>query len=65
MTASIKPPYRGEVSVRIGNREHYVPAVAKRDDDSFQRGAAVAIVDYSGGLAVVVSRKEHDFINNS
>jgi hypothetical protein len=65
VTVSIKPPSRGEVGVRIGNREHFVPAVAQREDDSFQRGEAVAIVEYSAGLAVVVSRKEHDFINNS
>ncbi len=65
VTVAITPPSRGEVGVRIGNREHYISAVAQREDDSFQRGEAVAIVDYSGGLAVVVSRKEHDFINNS
>ncbi|GJM26300.1 MAG: hypothetical protein DHS20C16_27150 [Phycisphaerae bacterium] len=65
VTVSIKPPSRGEVGIRVGNREHFIPAVAQREDDSFQRGQAVAIVEYSGGLAVVVSRKEHDFINNS
>ncbi len=65
VTVAITPPSRGEVGVRIGNREHYVSAIAQREDDSFKRGEAVAIVDYSGGLAVVVSRKEHDFINNS
>ena len=65
VTVAIKSPSRGEVGVRIGNREHFIPAVAQREDDSFQRGVAVAIVEYSGGLAVVVSRKEHDFINNS
>ncbi len=65
VTVAVKPPSRGEVGVRIGNREHYIPAVAHRSDDSFQAGEAVVIVEYSGGLAAILSRQEYEFTKNT
>lgn len=65
VTVAVKPPSRGEVGVRVGNREHYIPAVAHRLDDSFQAGEAVVIVEYSGGLAAVLSRQEYEFTKNT
>lgn len=65
VTVAIKPPSRGEVAVRVGNREHFLAAIVQRPDDSFGVGDAVVIVEYSGGMASVVSRQEHDFTSNT
>lgn len=65
VTVAVRPPARGEVGVHIGNREMFVPAVAKRSDDSFDIGAQVVITAYTGGMAQVVSREEYEFVNPS
>jgi len=65
VTVAVKPPSRGEVAVRVGNREHFLAAIVQRSDDSFGVGDAVVIVEYSGGMASIVSRKEHDFTTNA
>lgn len=65
VTITVRPPARGEVGVRMGNREVFVPAVAQRGDDTFETGSQVVITSYSGGTAEVVSRKEYEFTHNA
>ena len=54
----------GEVALHMGNAERFLPAVSKRDDAKFSRGDAVAVVEYQGGVAQVVSREEFEFLSN-
>jgi hypothetical protein len=65
VTVALRPPARGEVGVRLGDREVFVPAIAQRSDDVFETGAQVVITSYSGGLAEVVSRQEFEFTHNT
>jgi len=55
---------RGEVAVRVGGGERFIPAVSKREDAKFERGDQVTVVDYQGGVASVVSREEFDFLTH-
>lgn len=61
VTIAVRPPARGEVGVRVGDREVFLAAVAQRPDDAFDIGAQVRITAYSGGLAQVVSCREYEF----
>jgi len=65
VTIAVLPPARGEVGVRVGNREVFLPAIAQRPDDKFETGAQVVITSYSSGTAEIVSRKEYEFTHNS
>ncbi len=65
VTVAVRPPARGEVGVLVGNRELFLPAIAQRPDDAFATGDQVIITEYTGGMAVVVSRKEYEFVNPS
>lgn len=62
VTVGIQPNGRGEVAIQVRDGERSLPAVARREDDSFAIGSQVAVVEVRGGTAVVVSRKEHDFL---
>lgn len=53
----------GEVALNVGSNERFLPAVSKREDVKFSRGDAVAVVEYQGGVAQVVSREEFEFLN--
>ena len=46
VTVAIRPSARGEVAIRIGDRERFVPARARRDDDAFDTGATVGVVAF-------------------
>lgn len=61
VTIAVRPPARGEIGVRVGDREVFLAAVAQRPDDAFEIGAQVRITAYSGGLAQVVSCREYEF----
>lgn len=63
VTMAIHPPAKGEVAIQIEDNERYLPAAAKRKDDKFEVGQRVAVVDLRGGTAVVISRKEYEFLN--
>lgn len=63
VTVAIKPPARGEVAVRVGDAERFLPAVAGRTDDTFASGERVVITSYSAGTAEVVSLEEHEFVS--
>ncbi len=65
VTVAIKPRARGEVAIQIGDNERYVPAKAKRSNEAFESGQSVGVIDYRAGTALVVSRKEYDFLNES
>lgn len=52
----------GEVALNVGSNERFLPAVSKREDVKFSRGDAVAVVEYQGGVAQVVSREEFEFL---
>ncbi len=52
----------GEVALHVGSNERFLPAVSKREDAKFSRGDAVAVVEYQGGVAQVVSREEFEFL---
>lgn len=63
VTVAIHPPAKGEIALQIEDDERYLPAVAKRGEDAFEAGQQVAVVELRGGTAVVVSRKEFEFVN--
>lgn len=65
VTMAIEPPKKGEVAIRLGGRERFVPATARRPDDRFSIGDRVVIVAVSGGTAEVLSQKEHEFLSHS
>ncbi len=54
----------GEVALHVGATERFVPAVSKREDAMFSRGDAVAVVEYQGGVAQVVSQEEFEFLTH-
>lgn len=62
VTVAIQPPKRGEVAVRIGDSERFVPARTRRPDDSFKIGEGVVVVAFVGGVAEVVSQTEYEFV---
>lgn len=62
VTIAITPPNKGEIVLRVGRADRYVPAVAKRGDASFGVTEEVAVVGYNGGVAEVISREEYDFV---
>lgn len=65
VTVAIRPSARGEVAIRIGDRERFVPARARRDDDAFDTGATVGVVAFENGTARVVSKNEYEFTSKT
>lgn len=65
VTIAIHPPAKGEVAIRVGQGERFVAAAARRQDEQFDVGQSVAVVEFSGRVAVVVSAKEFEFLNNA
>lgn len=53
----------GEVALRVGRADRYVPAVAKHAKDTFNSGQQVGVVAYHDGVVDVVSREEYEFLN--
>jgi len=64
VTVDIEYPQKGQVAVHVRSRERYLPALATREGDVFKQGEEVVIASYQGGIARVVSRKEHEFLTN-
>ncbi|HUW83830.1 MAG TPA: hypothetical protein VMZ31_13660 [Phycisphaerae bacterium] len=62
VTIAIVPPSRGEVAVRVQDRERFVPAVAKHENERFDIGQTVVIASFIAGTADVISQKEHEFM---
>ena len=54
----------GEVALRVGRAERFLPAVAKHPDQTFEAGQPVGAVAYRDGVVEVVSREEYEFLND-
>jgi len=65
VTIAIVPPSRGEVAVRVQDRERFVPAVAKHENERFDIGQTVVIASFIAGTADVISQKEDEFMAES
>jgi hypothetical protein len=65
VTIAIVPPNRGEVAVHIRDRERFVPAVAKHENERFDIGQTVVIASFIAGTADVISQKECEFMAES
>ena len=63
VTIAVEPPKRGEIALRVGRAERYIPAIAKRQDQMFASGTLVGVVGYHEGVVEIVSREEYDFLN--
>jgi membrane protein implicated in regulation of membrane protease activity len=55
---------KGEIALRVRRSDRYIPALAKHADATFKAGDEVAVVDYRGGVAEVISRQEFEFLTN-
>lgn len=64
VTMAFAYPDKGEVVLRVGQSDRYVPAVSKRADAAFARFDEVAVVTYEGGIAEVISRQEFEFLTS-
>jgi len=64
VTVHVSDLQKGEVAVSVGQNERFLPAMSKREGTAFSRGETVAVVDYEGGIARVVSREEFEFLTN-
>lgn len=62
VTVDVAGPKTGEVVVRVGRSERYLPAVARHADATFVRGERVGVVGYQSGIAEVISTKEFEFL---
>ncbi len=65
VTVAVSHDRVGEVAVSVRGCQRYLPATAKRTDASFQIGEEIAVVDYNGGVAVIVPRKEFEFLKDA
>lgn len=65
VTVAVSHDRVGEVAVSVRGCQRYLPATAKRTDASFQIGEEIAVVDYNGGVAVIVPRKEFEFLQDA
>ena len=64
VTVGIEKSGRGEVAISTTQGDRFVPARAKHADRAFARGDQVAVVDYVGGVAEVVSKEEYEFLTD-
>ena len=65
VTIAIRSPALGEVAVQVGDRERFVPARSRRDDDAFEIGATVGVVAFRNRAVEVVSQQEFEFSKNT
>jgi membrane protein implicated in regulation of membrane protease activity len=65
VTVAVAQGRVGEVAVSVRGCQRYIPATGKRADASFQAGEEVAVVEYNGGVAVIVPRKEFEFLQDA
>lgn len=62
VTIAVEPQKKGEIVMRVGRAERYIPAVSKRDGQSFRSGQQVGVVGYTEGVVEIVSREEYEFL---
>ena len=64
VTIAVDHARKGEIAVRVGRAERFIPAIAKRADTMFKSGERVAVVAYRDGVAEIVSREEYEFLTH-
>jgi len=64
VTVAIGQGRVGEVAISVRGCQRYIPATGKRADAGFQIGEEIAVVEYNGGVAVIVPRKEFEFLQD-
>ncbi len=62
VTVGVTSTQKGEVALRVGRGDRYIPALSKHTDQVFGSGDQVAVVGYRGGVAEVVSGEEFEFL---
>ena len=65
VTIAVTKTSKGEIALRVGRSDRYIPALSKHEQDAFSSDQQVGVVGYSDGVAEVVSRKEFEFLNES
>ncbi len=65
VTIPVTHSQKGEIAISVRGGQRYVPATSSHPDAAFNAGDEVAVVDYSGGIAEVISRKEYEFLNST
>ena len=65
VTIAVDHARKGEIAVRAGRAERFIPAIAKRADTMFKSGERVAVVAYRNGVAEIVSREEYEFLTHT
>lgn len=64
VTISLTKDSKGEIALRVGRSDRYIPALARHAQDTFSHDQQVGVVAYRDGVAEVVSRKEFEFLSN-
>lgn len=59
VTIALTPQGKGEVALRVGGSQRYMPAVSRRSDAQFHHGDQVVVVAYRDGALEVVSREDY------
>ncbi|MFQ5415048.1 MAG: hypothetical protein ACE5E6_11380 [Phycisphaerae bacterium] len=62
VTIAVGHSETGEVALRVGRTQRFVPARSKHADAAFHKGDQVAVVAYTAGVAEIVSREEFEFV---
>ena len=65
VTVTVQGSRQGEVALYVGRAERFIPAVAKRSDQTFSPGQQVGVVAYRDGVGEIVSREEYEFLKKS
>lgn len=64
VTITVTRESKGEVALRVGRADRYIPALARHAHDTFSPDQQVGVVAYQDGVAEVVSRKEYEFLTD-
>lgn len=65
VTIAIRPGQPGEVACDVRGGERFLPAYARRAEDTFAVGEIVGVVAFANGTAEVVSKKEFEFLHET
>lgn len=63
VTISVANDKKGEIALRVGRSDRFIPALSKHAHDTFSPDQQVGVVAYRDGVAEVVSRKEFEFLS--
>ncbi len=64
VTIAVSNENKGEIALRVGRSDRYIPALARHAHDTFNPDHQVGVVAYQDGVAEVVSRKEFEFLTD-